>query len=118
MSKHHGRVSCHGSNHNGEWTVWDMMIIQLDVQVMDSVLLWNKTETIESIVHFLYEAVFVTTRRCAHAGVQSSFGAIVGHRESTSFVDLQELKFKNHTYNVLLEYCKILPKRSAMDKRF
>lgn len=92
MSEHHGRVSCHGSNHNGEWTVWDMMIIQLDVQVMDSVLLWNKTETIESFVHFLYETVIVTTRRCAHAGVQSSFGAIVGHRESTSFVDLQELK--------------------------
>lgn len=76
-----------------------MMIIQLDVQVMNTVLLWNKTETIKSFVHFLYEAVLVTTRRGAHAGVQSSFGAIVGHRESTSFVDLRELKlYKDHTY--------------------
>lgn len=74
---------------------------------MDFVFFWNKMEIIEFVVYFLYEVVFVIIRRCVYVGVQSFFGVIVGYCESISFVDLQELKFKDYIYNVFLEYSKL-----------
>ena len=69
MSKHHSGISSHGSDHDGKWTVWNMMIIQFDIQVMNTILLWNKPDTIQSFVHFLNEAILVATRGRADAGV-------------------------------------------------
>ena len=84
----HGSVRRHRPNHDGERAVWDVGVVQFDVQVVDAVLFRDEPAPVEPSVHLLGHAVVHAARRSPDSHVQLALGAVERDREGCCLADL------------------------------
>ena len=84
------RVSPEFADEHGKRTVWDVGVVELEMNVVDAVLVRQESTGVEVIVNLLDEEFIASTRRCVDEALERALGTVEVDRERGWFINLRQ----------------------------